>query len=112
MNALRKELIHNDEFTFENFDVDSRNRLAYLAAVDVANTPNTPFNPLLFYGNRYDGKTHLLKAMEWHIRATSPGSNVIYTTARDFYYEYLEGVRTGKLHMPITFREKYRNAWG
>ena len=110
MNALRKELIHNDEFTFENFDVDSRNRLAYLAALDVANTPDTPYNPLLLYGNRHDGKTHLLKAMEWHIRNTSPEANVIYITAKDFYYEYLERIRNGKPHIPNAFREKYRNA--
>ncbi len=109
MNALSKTLINENDFTFDSFEVDSRNRLAYLAAVDVANTPNTPFNPLILYGNRYDGKTHLLKAMEWHIRSTNPGANVIYTTAKDFYYEYLEEARTGEMHMLNVFREKYRN---
>ena len=54
MNALSKKLIQENKYTFGNYDVDSRNRFAYLVAVEVANTPDTPFNPLLLYGNKHD----------------------------------------------------------
>ncbi len=110
MSALPRELVQDGQFMFNNFDVDSRNRFAYLAALDVANTPNTPYNPLFFYGGRHDGKTHLLKAMENHIKKECPGSLVLYVRAEDFYYEYLYDVRSNQMHLPQKFREKYRNA--
>ena len=110
MPKLLEKITYEDLYTFDNFDVDRRNRFAYLAAKDVANTPDTPYNPLFFYGNRYDGKTHLLKAMGNHIQSVNPEFNVVYARAEDFYYEYLYEIRNSAMHLPKSFREKYRNA--
>ncbi len=110
MNALQKDMIQEDIYSFDNFELDSRNQLAYLAAKEVTYTSDTPYNPLLLWGSEYDGKTHLLKAIENHINTVNPELNVIYTRAEDFYHEYLYEVRNSSSHYPKAFREKYRNA--
>ncbi len=110
MNELLKIIPREDTCTFENFEVNEKNRFAYLAAVVVANTANTPFNPLYFYGDRSEGKTHLLKAMENHILCENPKLNVVYVEAADFYRDYLKEIRNSETHYPKAFRQKFRNA--
>lgn len=110
MPKLLEKNTYGDFYTFDSFDVDKSNRFAYWAAKEVANSPDTPYNPLFIYGNKHDGKTHLLEAKENHIKTKNPEFIVIYTKAEDFYYEYLYEIRNSELHFPTSFRKKYRNA--
>ncbi len=98
------------ECTFDNFEVNEKNRFAYLAALDVATKADTPFNPLYLIGDRSEGKTHLLKAMKNHILCENPCLNVVYVEAVAFYCDYLEEIRNSENHYPKTFRQKTRNA--
>ena len=110
MPQLLEKISYEDLYTFDNFDVDSQNRFAYLATKDVANSLDTPYIPLFFYGDENYGKTHLLKAMEYHINEVNPEANVVYTRGEDFYYAYLDDIRNSPINYPKKFRNKYRNA--
>jgi chromosomal replication initiator protein len=94
------------DYTFENFDVDRRNRFAYEAAKAVADEPGGMYNPLLLYGNRYDGKTHLLKAMENRIKESNPSLNVIYVTGEEFESDFAQTLKFSWLDL---FRNTCRN---
>lgn len=71
------------DHTFTNFIVGPSNRLAYQAAVAVANNPAASYNPLLIRAADGLGKTHLLHAIghylshhrpAWQIAHLTPGS--------------------------------------
>ncbi|HET7275669.1 MAG TPA: DnaA/Hda family protein [Longimicrobiaceae bacterium] len=49
--------------TFDTFDIGPANRLAAAAARSAAQAPGTAYNPLVIYGAKGVGKTHLLTAM-------------------------------------------------
>ena len=62
--------------TFATFVVGRGNRLAYAAAKGVAESPSGDYNPLLLHGPDGLGKTHLLAAVEAHVRDAHRGSRV------------------------------------
>ncbi|WP_026489118.1 DnaA ATPase domain-containing protein [Butyrivibrio sp. XBB1001] len=100
----------NRVYTFENFDVDRRNKFAFEAAKEVTNEPGGRFNPLYLYGKRYDGKTHLLKAMERDLREKKPLLDVLYVRGEDFDNDLLSAISSNQYGLGIKlFREKYRN---
>jgi len=84
--------------TFDTFTVTDANRLAYRAAVKVAEDHAT-YNPLVLYGQPGLGKTHLLHAIGH--RAAKDGRRVLALTAEAFVDRYGKAVRTGEPH---TFR--------
>jgi len=53
----------NPKYTFDNFVVSDSNRLAYAAAVEVAENPGSSYNPLFIHSSTGQGKTHLLHAI-------------------------------------------------
>src|SRR5947207_48958 len=53
----------NDRYTFDSFIVGKSNRLAHAAAVAVAASPGTIYNPLFLYGGPGLGKTHVLHSI-------------------------------------------------
>jgi chromosomal replication initiator protein len=53
----------NPRYTFDNFVVSDSNRLAYAAAVEVAENPGSSYNPLFIHSSTGQGKTHLLHAI-------------------------------------------------
>lgn len=92
--------------TFENFVVGKSNEFAYAAAMRVAESDKTEFNPLFIYGGVGLGKTHLLNAIAWHIKKNSPDRKVIYLSAEKFMYEFIRSVR---YKTTMDFKEQFRS---
>lgn len=95
-------------FTFENFVVGGPNQLAYAAALAVAESKDaiSESNPLFLYGSVGLGKTHLMHAIAWHIRKTSPDRKVIYMSAEKFMYQFVRALRNKDV---ISFKETLRS---
>ncbi len=83
------------------------NRLAHAAALEMAQSPGSGFNPLVIHGGVGLGKTHLLEGISTALRARHPGSRILQLTAEAFTNGFLDAMRTGGLN---GFRSKYRGA--
>ena len=95
----------NQKYSFDSFVVGNCNRLAYAAALAVAEKPGYSYNPLFIYGGVGLGKTHLLQAIGQAVLASS--ANVVYVTAEQFTNELTNAIRERKTN---EFRSKYRSA--
>jgi chromosomal replication initiator protein len=93
-------------FTFENFVVGKTNELAYAASRRVAEAETVPFNPLFLYGGVGLGKTHLMHAIAWQLRATQPERRVIYLSAEAFMYQFIRALR---LKDTMAFKDQFRS---
>lgn len=93
------------EFTFDRFVVGPCNEFAYSAALEVARSQRTRYNPLLVLADVGLGKSHLSCAIGNHVVDKSPGQKVVYTTAEGFVTEMVNGLRRKQLDQ---FKEKYR----
>ncbi len=79
------ESVFNPRYTFDQFVVGEFNRLAYTAAMAVAEAPGkTKYNPLYIYGGVGLGKTHLLQAIGHFVRKNHPDKVVRYVTSERF----------------------------
>jgi len=94
----------NPKYTFDNFVVSDSNRLAYAAAVEVAENPGSSYNPLLIHSTTGQGKTHLLHAIG-HL-TTNNGLQAAYITAEQFANDFVLAVREKQVDK---FRSKFRN---
>jgi len=93
----------NPRYTFDNFVVSDSNRLAYAAAVEVAENPGSSYNPLFIHSSTGQGKTHLLHAIG-HL-TTNNGLQAAYITAEQFANEFVLAVREKQVDK---FRSKFR----
>ncbi len=93
-------------FTFEHFVVGKPNEFAYAAARRVAEAPKLPFNPLFLYGGVGLGKTHLMHAIAWHIRQSTPDRTVIYLSAEKFMYRFIRALREQNT---VDFKDQFRS---
>ncbi len=91
----------------EDFIVGPNSRLAHAAAVEMARSAGSAFNPLVIHGAIGLGKTHLLEGIAAALRSQHPGLNVVSITAEAFTNGFLDALRTGGLP---AFRARYRNA--
>ncbi len=96
----------DSRYTFDQFVVGKPNEFAYAAARRVAEAPTVHFNPLFLYGGVGLGKTHLMHAIAWHIRQTSPERNVIYLSAEKFMYRFIRALREQNT---VDFKEQFRS---
>ena len=94
----------NPKYTFDNFVVSDSNRLAYAAAVEVAENPGISYNPLFIHSSTGQGKTHLLHAIGQ--LTTNNGLQAAYITAEQFANEFVLAVRENQVDK---FRSKFRN---
>jgi chromosomal replication initiator protein len=94
----------NPRYTFDNFVVSDSNRLAYAAAVEVAENPGSSYNPLFIHSSTGQGKTHLLHAIG-HL-TTNNGLQAAYITAEQFANEFVLAVREKQVDR---FRSKFRS---
>ncbi len=97
------------KYSFENFYINRNNKQAFLAAQLVAEHLGETENPLYIYGGSQMGKTHILHAIEQHVRTHNPDLNILLTTSEEFVNSILEAVRTGRSEGITEFREKHRN---
>ncbi len=94
----------NPKYTFDSFVVSDSNRLAYAAAVEVAENPGSSYNPLFIHSATGQGKTHLLHAIG-HL-TTNSGLQATYITAEQFANDFVLAVREKQVDK---FRSKFRN---
>lgn len=90
---------------FDNFIIGESNRFAHAAALAVAESPASEYNPLFIYGGTGLGKTHLLHAIVNYIRSTST-LRAIYTSSEQFTNEFIEMIRSDRRN---AFRDRYRS---
>lgn len=93
-------------FTFENYVVGQPNELAHAAARRVADSDAVAFNPLFLYGGVGLGKTHLMHAIAWAIRARNPRRKVVYMSAEKFMYQFVRALRFKEM---VSFKEMFRS---
>ncbi|MCC7406638.1 MAG: ATP-binding protein, partial [Phycisphaeraceae bacterium] len=101
------ELLFIPDYTFDTFVTGPNNRLAYAAAVAVANQPGTSYNPLFIHGGVGLGKTHLLQAICQKILADRPDATICYLSCDAFMNRFLDCVQRGQMS---EFRNRYRHA--
>jgi chromosomal replication initiator protein len=94
----------NPRYTFDSFVVSDANRLAYAAAVEIAENPGSSYNPLFIHSSTGQGKTHLLHAIG-HL-TTNNGLQAAYITAEQFANEFVLAVRENQVDK---FRSKFRS---
>lgn len=92
-------------YRFEDFIVGATNRLAYSAAVQMAESDERAAAPLFIHGGCGLGKTHLLQALAGRFAERRPGAPVRYLTAESFTNEYITAVRHNQID---AFRRVYR----
>ncbi len=87
----------NEKYSFDTFIVGSNNKLAYVAALTVAESPlDNEFNPLFIYGGPGLGKTHLIHSIAHHIIENSPELRVLYVTSEQYINEIVDAMRNSK----------------
>lgn len=94
------------ELTFEKFVVGKPNELAYAAAQRVAESDKVVFNPLFLYGGVGLGKTHLMHAIAWSIKARDKKRTIAYMSAEKFMYQFVRSVRYKDT---MAFKEQFRS---
>ena len=100
-----KSLKLNPRYTFDTFIAGESNRLAYAAALEVAEKPGHTYNPLFVYGDTGVGKTHLLHAIAHMTKAK--GLQTIYISAEQFTNEFIIAIKHNKID---DFHRKFRSA--
>lgn len=96
----------NPKYTFETFVVGNNNKFAQAAAMGVAETPGSKYNPFFIYGGVGLGKTHLMHAIGNQILSNNPKSNILYVTSETFTNQLINALRDQATEK---FREKYRS---
>ena len=96
----------DNRFTFDTFVVGKPNELAHAAARRVSEGGPVTFNPLFLYGGVGLGKTHLMHAIAWELRARQPELNVLYLSAEQFMYRFVQALRERKM---MDFKHLFRS---
>lgn len=96
----------DDRFTFDSFVVGKPNELAHASAKRVAEGGPVTFNPLFLYGGVGLGKTHLMHAIAWELQDNRPDLNVVYLSAEQFMYRFVQALRDRKM---MDFKQMFRS---
>jgi chromosomal replication initiator protein len=86
----------NPLLSFENFVTGKANQLAHAAAIQVAESPGTTYNPLFIYGGVGLGKTHLIQAIGNHIKLENAQAKVCYVHATNYISDVVRAFQTKK----------------
>ncbi|MEM8729161.1 MAG: chromosomal replication initiator protein DnaA [Pseudomonadota bacterium] len=93
-------------FTFDSFVVGKPNELAHAAARRVSEGGMVTLNPLVLYGGVGLGKTHLMHAIAWELQAKHPELNVLYLSAEQFMYRFVQALRERRM---MDFKHLFRS---
>jgi len=102
-----KDIRLDQRYTFDQFVVGKSNEFAYQAARRIANGEKVSFNPLFLHGGVGLGKTHLMHAIAWEVRARNPGVRLLYLTAERFMVTFLSALRQKDT---FSFKQYFRSA--
>ena len=84
----------DSHYTFDNFVEGRSNQLGRAAALQAATRPgDRAHNPLLLYGGTGLGKTHLMFAAGNAMRATNPGTRVMYLRSEQFFSAMMKALQ-------------------
>ncbi len=97
----------NEKYDLERLAVGKCNKIAYLSARKIIESPAELNNSLFIYGPDSSGKTHLLQGMAMLIAKTRPESKVVYTTTNKFANQFVWALKNKKLP---DFRNTFREA--
>jgi chromosomal replication initiator protein len=96
----------DQRFKFDTFVVGKPNELAHAAARRVSEGEAVSFNPLFLYGGVGLGKTHLMHAIAWELQNRRPDLNVVYLSAEQFMYRFVQALRERKM---MDFKQLFRS---
>ena len=97
--------ILNPKYTFSTFVKGNGNQLAHAAALAVAESPATAYNPLFIYGGVGLGKTHLMHAIGHFVIEQNKDAKVMYTSSEKFTNDLINAIKDDRNE---EFRSKYR----
>jgi chromosomal replication initiator protein len=83
----------NRGLSFDSLVPGKANQLARAAALQVASSPGSSYNPLFIYGGVGLGKTHLIHAVGNAMLAENPRARIRYTNADGFVSEFVKAVQ-------------------
>jgi chromosomal replication initiator protein len=83
----------NPAYSFETFVTGRANQLARAAAIQVADSPGSSYNPLFIYGGVGLGKTHLLHAIGNLVRERTPAARIRYLHAEQYVSDLVRAVQ-------------------
>ena len=83
----------NASYTFDTFVTGRANQLARAAAIQVADSPASSYNPLFIYGGVGLGKTHLLHAIGNLVRDRSANAKIRYLHAEQYVSDLVRAVQ-------------------
>lgn len=83
----------NPTYTFETFVTGRANQLARAAAIQVADSPGSSYNPLFIYGGVGLGKTHLIHAIGNLVRERTPSAKIRYLHAEQYVSDLVRAVQ-------------------
>ena len=94
------------KFRFDSFVVGKPNELAHAAARRIAEGGPVTFSPLYLYGGVGLGKTHLMHAVAWELRARNPALKVVFTSAEKFMWRFVQALKDRTM---MEFKSLYRS---
>jgi chromosomal replication initiator protein len=83
----------NASYNFETFVTGRANQLARAAAIQVADSPGSSYNPLFIYGGVGLGKTHLLHAIGNLVRDRTANAKIRYLHAEQYVSDLVRAVQ-------------------
>jgi len=84
----------NPSLLFENFVTGKANQLAHAAAIQVADSPGTTYNPLFIYGGVGLGKTHLIQAIGNQFKQENSHAKICYVHATNYISDVVRAFQT------------------
>ena len=94
------------ELSFQNFVVGISNKMAYDAALSIADNLDKAPNPLFIHGNVGLGKTHLLHAITNKIKLQSDKKSFCLISAERFTNLFIQSIRKQEI---MEFKEYFRS---
>lgn len=84
----------NPALLFDNFVTGKANQLAHAAAIQVAESPGTTYNPLFIYGGVGLGKTHLIQAIGNQFKSENNQAKICYVHATNYVSDVVRAFQT------------------